>query len=203
MEECIGIIRDKNTRPPDFRKNLRRLGRYLFYESAKNMKTQDHQIETPITVCNSKKLKNEVVIISILRASLPMVDGVFEELDNASLGVVSASRGSMIGQEGKEFEIQSDYMKLPPLEGKIAVLVDPMLATASTISFLLTQVKRQNPIKIVILCAIASEFGIKMVEQDFPEVEIYAAVVDKELNEKGYIVPGLGDAGDRACNTPH
>jgi len=203
MEESIAIIRDKDTPSTKFRNHLRKIGRYLVYEASKKFETIDDTVQTPLSPVVVKKISHEVVVISVLRAALPMVDAIFEEFDNASLGVASASRGKMIDPKGTKFEIQSDYMKLPSLENKIVLLVDPMLATASTILFILEEIKHENPSKIVLLSAIASEFGIKQVEQRFPDVEIYSAAIDGVLNDKGYIIPGLGDAGDRACNTPH
>jgi len=203
LEESIAIIRNKETKPSRFRAHLRKIGRYLVYEASQKFDLIKHDIETPIATATVNKMKHQTVIISVLRAALPMVDAIFEEFDDAALGVASASRGKMLDEEGKEFKIQSDYMKIPPLEGKIALLVDPMLATASTILYLLEEVSKHNPVKIVIIAAIASEYGINQVVEQYPNVDIYCAAVDQVLNDHGYIVPGLGDAGDRACNTPH
>ena len=134
-----------------------------------------------------------------------MTNSVFNQFEGASLGIISASRGNMIKADGKEFEIESNYSKIPDIENKIVIIVDPMLATGSTITYLLKTIENsdQNPHKIVVFCAIASRFGINQIETNFPQVDIFAAAIDETLNEKGYIIPGLGDAGDRAFNTPH
>jgi len=203
MEESLAKIRDENTIPAEFRKHLRRIGRYLIYEVGKNLEVIDTITKTPIAEAATQKIKHEVVIISVLRAALPMVDAILEEVDNSSLGVISASRDLMKSEDGTEFEIKADYVKLPTLENKVAIIVDPMLATGSTIKYLLGLISDQNPAKIIIISAIASKYGINLIESKYPAVEIYTAVTDEILNEKGYIVPGLGDAGDRACNTPH
>jgi len=203
LEQSLGIIRNKDTRPVRFRNHLRKIGRYLIYEASKNFELENSTVQTPLETAVIQKMKHQVVIISVLRAALPMVDAIFEEFDDASLGVASASRGEMLDSAGTKFKIESDYMKIPDVSNKIVVFVDPMLATASTISYLLKDIKKQNPVKIVLISAIAAQFGIDVIEEKFPEVEIYCAAVDDILNDHGYIVPGLGDAGDRACNTPH
>ncbi|MHA2503969.1 MAG: uracil phosphoribosyltransferase [Candidatus Kariarchaeaceae archaeon] len=203
LEESIAIIRDEVTNSSVFRSHLRKIGRYLIYEASKDFETVDTTVKTPLSEAKVKKIKQGVTVISVLRAALPMVDAVFEEFADASLGVASASRGEMLDTEGKQFEIKSDYMKIPPLEGRIVILVDPMLATASTILYILEEISKESPKMVVLLSAIASQYGVDMIETQFPEVKIYVAAIDEVLNSKGYIVPGLGDAGDRACNTPH
>ena len=203
LQSSITIIRNKDTPPIKFRNHLRKIGRYLIYEASKNFEMIDVEVTTPITNTTGRKIKNDVVIISILRAALPMVDSIFDEFDNASLGVISASRGPMIDEEGRKFSINMDYQKIPNLENKIAIIVDPMLATASTIEYILENIIKSKPKQIFLLSAIASQYGVDLIENKFPQVKVYCGVIDKELNNKGYIVPGLGDAGDRACNTSH
>ncbi|MHA2028171.1 MAG: uracil phosphoribosyltransferase [Candidatus Kariarchaeaceae archaeon] len=205
LEQAVSIIRDKNTDSAKFRKYLERIGSYLSFEAAKTFEAEEISVETPLATASSLRIKQEIVILSILRAALPMTNAVFNQFEGASLGIVSASRGNMIATDGREFEIESNYSKVPDIENKIVIIVDPMLATGSTIKFLLQSIEdsEQNPTKIVVFCAIASKFGIDQLEKNHPNVEIFAAAVDEILNEKGYIVPGLGDAGDRAFNTPH
>jgi uracil phosphoribosyltransferase len=130
-----------------------------------------------------------------------MSDGVLETLPDASLGVISASRGKKLLDDGKDFRIDCTYTNIPYLEDSIVVIVDPMLASGSTLLFLLKQIENQKPKKIIILCAIASRYGIERIEKHNSDVIIIAGDVDSILNEKGYIIPGLGDAGDRAFNT--
>lgn len=205
MQDAIAKIRDKATPSPVFRNNLKRIGRYLAYEVSKAMEQKPIKVETPLEVTDGFTFKHEIVILSILRAALPMTNAVFEEFDEGSLGLSSASRSNMIEENGRSFEIESTYSKIPPINGKIVIIVDPMLATGSTIRYLLGSISNSGevPAKIFVLCAIASEFGVTQLEKDYPLVDIYTAAVDKKLNDHGYIVPGLGDAGDRAFNTPH
>ena len=128
---------------------------------------------------------------------------MLDAIDNSSLGLISASRSDMIGEGGTAFRINGGYSKIPPLDNKVVFVVDPMLASGSSIKYLLNLIKDEKPSKIIVLVAIASEFGVKLIEKTYPDVDIYCGVIDKELNSKGYIVPGLGDAGDRVCNTKH
>ena len=201
ISEVVGILRDKNTIPAIFRLNLHRLGGYLAYEASKLLDTRIDTVTTPLGDAKVKTLKDQVVIITILRAAMPMSEGVLEQFSNASVGVISASRGKKLDEEGKDFRIDCTYLNIPYLENKVALIVDPMLASGSTILFLLENIKKQKPKRVIILCAIASEYGIERIQKQFPEVDIVTGDIDKELNEKGYIIPGLGDAGDRAFNT--
>lgn len=205
LDQAVGIIRDKNTDSPKFRKYIERIGSYLAYEASKTFESETISVETPLETATSNKIKHDITILSILRAALPMTNSVFNQFEGASLGIISASRGNMIQAEGKEFAIQSNYSKIPNIENKIVIIVDPMLATGSTIKYLLKTIENsdQDPYRIIVFCAIASRFGINQIEEHYPKVDIFAAAIDEILNENGYIVPGLGDAGDRAFNTPH
>jgi uracil phosphoribosyltransferase len=107
----------------------------------------------------------------------------------------------MLKDGGKDFRIDCTYTSIPYLGDNIAIIVDPMLASGSTVLFLLNEIKNQEPKKIIILCAIASKYGIERILKQYPDVLILAGTIDPILNENGYIVPGLGDAGDRAFNT--
>ncbi|MCE7746986.1 MAG: uracil phosphoribosyltransferase [Candidatus Heimdallarchaeota archaeon] len=201
ISEIVGRLRNKQTNPADFRISLKRIGNYLAYESAMFLETVVLPVETPFGTSNFRKIKKNTVIITILRAALPMSEGVLEVLPEAKVGVISASRGKQLKEDGRDFRIDCTYTSIPYLEDKIAIVVDPILASGSTLLFTLQQIKEQKPLKIIILCAIASRFGTERLLKEFPEVIIIAGAIDEELNEKGYIVPGLGDAGDRAFNT--
>ena len=121
-------------------------------------------------------------------------------LDYAT-GIGGIPRGKMIEKDGTDFRIDCAYINIPFLEDKVAIIVDPMLASGSTMLFLLKQLENQKPKKIIILSAIAAKFGIERISGHYPDALILAGAIDPILNEKGYIVPGLGDAGDRAFNT--
>ena len=120
-----------------------------------------------------------------------MTEGVFEEFQEAHIGFLSASRGSMIGERGREFEINISYVKVPECKGKTVLIVDPMLASASTLLKIIEKIQSYEPAKILVISALGTEYGIKRIEQSFPHVEIFIAVIDPVLNDVGYIVPGL------------
>ncbi len=202
ISEATGNLRDKDTSPAQFRITLKRIGNFLAYEASKHFDTKISSVETPLGTANFKEHKDDIVVISILRAALPMSEGVLEILPDASVGVISTSRGKMLEADGTDFRIDCAYINIPYLEEKkVAIIVDPMLASGSTMLFLLKQLENQKPKKIIILCAIAAKFGIERILEHYPEVLILAGAIDPILNDKGYIVPGLGDAGDRAFNT--
>ncbi len=201
ISEAVGKIRNKNTTPADFRINLKRIGSYLAYEASKFLETEELSTETPLGIAYFNKIKNNIVIITILRAAVPMSEGVLEVLNRAKVGIISAARGKQLQDDGKDFRIDSMYSNIPILEGKNVIIVDPMIASGSTLTFTLKEIENKKPLKIIVLCAIASQFGIERIQEEFPEVIILVGAIDKELNKKGYIVPGLGDAGDRAFNT--
>jgi len=201
VSELIGKLRDKKTNPADFRNYLRRLGNFLAYEAAKHLNKKCINVETPLGSAKYETIKDEIVIVTILRAALPMSDGVLEIIPKAKVGIISASRGKKIEQDGTDFRIDCTYSNIPYLENKTTIIVDPMLASGSTLEFIMKQLEVQQPSKLIILCAIASEYGVQRTLEAYPQTIIIAGDIDQLLNEKGYIVPGLGDAGDRAFNT--
>jgi len=202
VSQVVGTLRNKETEPAEFRFNLQKLGTYLAYEAARYFDHVEEKVETPLGVAEVRKIRDNIVVVAILRAALPMAEGVINQFSRASMGVVSASRGKMLREGGKEFRIDVPYINIPYLdESNVAIIVDPMLASGSTMLFILDHLYQQKPKKIVVLSAIASEYGINRILDKYPETIILTGDIDKELNEKGYIVPGLGDAGDRAFNT--
>ena len=201
MEQALAHLRDKQTSSDVFRHYLGKLGIYLSYEAAKRMDTQQITINTPVAETKVEKISHEVVVLSILRAAMPLANAVLDEFDNSSLGMITASREEMIGENGTSFHIKSGYSKIPALENKVVFIVDTILATGSTIKYLLDLISDKKPKKAIILVGISSEFGLRVIEECYPEVDIFCGAIDKELNSVGYLVPGLGDAGDRVCNT--
>ncbi|MCY3411096.1 MAG: uracil phosphoribosyltransferase [Candidatus Heimdallarchaeota archaeon] len=203
LEDAIAKLRDKNTDSSLFRYYLRKVGTYLSYEAAKHIETTSISISTPVAYTEVPIIQEKIVILSLLRAAMPMSEAVLNQFEQASYGVISASRAEMIGDEGRAFKISGGYNNIPSVEGKTVIIVDPMLATGSTIKYLLDHITKQQVKQIFLLIAISSDFGLNLIEKAYPQVKIFSATVDQELNSKGYIVPGLGDAGDRVCNTPH
>lgn len=202
ISRVIAKLRDKETRPPAFRAALFKLGQYLSYEISGTLPTIQKNVESPLGKAKYLDISENLVIASILRAALPMAEGVLDEFPDAHFGFLSASREEIKDEKTKDFAIIQNYIKMPMSKDKIVIVVDPMLATGSTLVRVLSELNKTNPSKIIVLSAIASQFGIDKIQKTYPDIEIYTGAIDQDLNEKGYIIPGLGDAGDRAYNTP-
>lgn len=181
-----------------FRVNLERIGSLFGYEISKQLEYVDKEVETPLGIASCKVLKSEVVIASILRAGLPLHNGVLSIFDKAQNAFVAAYR--KYGNDNR-FTIQVEYAHTPNLEGKILILVDSMLATGSSMDLTYQKlVEEHKPLHTHIICPIASSEGVEYLSKRLPhkEVTLWLAAVDEELTIKSYIVPGLGDAGDLA-----
>ena len=189
----LTILRDKNTDPRTFRGYLRKLGFVLAIEAAKLLKREEIEVETPIAIARGLKPAEKIAIVAILRAGLPMAEGVLEALDRAILGLMGAKR-----IEGDKITARVFYENVPKAD-KI-ILVDPMIATGSTLIEALKRIQDKAK-EIIIIGAIAAPEGIRNIEREFPSVRIVVASVDEGLNQQAFIVPGLGDAGDRAFGT--
>ncbi len=199
--EILTELRNKDTGPIAFRKGLVKLGRYMGYEITKTMETERIRIKTPLEETEGIVIKDRrnVVIITVLRAAIPLMEGLIKVLDHARVGIVSASRG-----KAPKFEIEMKYVKVPQIKPEDTVIIaDPMIATGSTLVKVLEEVKKYGKAKrYVIVGVLAAPEGIKKIKEAFPEAEIFIAKIDRELNDHGYILPGLGDAGDRAFGLP-
>lgn len=180
-----------------FRKNLERIGEILSYEMSKSLSFEEKNIVTPLSTKKVALPENQLVVCSILRAGLSLHQGVLNYFDWADNAFISAYR-KHTSQE--EFSIEIEYLASPSLEGSTLILADPMLATGrSFVDVYHTLLKMGQPKEIHLLAVIGSEQGVRYVEENFPkEAHLWIASVDDNLNEKGYIVPGLGDAGDLA-----
>ncbi|MCI2415514.1 MAG: uracil phosphoribosyltransferase [Candidatus Aramenus sp.] len=197
-------LRDKNTDQITFRKGLVRLGRIIGYEIANTMDYEITEVETPLGV-KTKGVRivdlDNLVIVNILRAASPLVEGLLKAFPGARQGVVTAKRREFEGKEPpKEMEVEIFYEKIPPIKEGVdnVIVADPMIATGSTMVKVLDRVARQNPKRIYIASVIISEYGLKRIFSKFPDVYLFTISIDPELDSRGYIVPGLGDAGDRA-----
>lgn len=179
-----------------FRKNLERIGEVVAYEISKRMQYEEKEIETPLGTAVCKLLKEQPVLATILRAGIPMHQGMLNYFDKADNAFISAYRKH--SKDGT-FEIILDYISCPDLEDRIVIISDPMLATGSSLVKTIQYLKDEgNPREIHIVCAIACTVGIEYVKREEPSVIIWCGAIDDELTAKGYIVPGLGDAGDLA-----
>ncbi|AAL81365.1 uracil phosphoribosyltransferase [Pyrococcus furiosus DSM 3638] len=199
--EILTELRDKDTDSIKFRKGLVKLGRYMGYEITKTMDVEKVKVETPLEETEGIIVKDRrnVVIITVLRAAIPFMEGLIKVFEHARVGIVSAARG-----KPPKFEIEMNYIKIPQITPEDTVIVaDPMIATGSTLLRVLEEVKKYGtPKRTLVVGVLAAPEGITRIKEKFPEVEIFVAKIDRELNDKGYILPGLGDAGDRAFGEP-
>lgn len=180
-----------------FRRNLERVGEAMAHAIAPTLSYEATDVVTPLGDAKGVKLVQQPVLATILRAGLPMHQGFLNVFDAADNAFVTAYRKY---DEGGDFEIEVEYLSTPDLEGRTVVLVDPMLATGASMVLVLKALQRfGQPERIVVVCAIASREGVEAVRRQAPKgVEIWAAAIDDETTARGYIVPGLGDAGDLA-----
>ncbi len=183
-----------------FRRNLQRIGEIAAYEISKEMPFDLVETQTPLGIHESKVLRSQPVLATILRAGLPLHQGMLNYFDKADNAFISAYRKH---HNDGTFEICLDYMSCPSLDGRIVIISDPMLATGSSIVKTIQYMKQEStPIAIHIVCAIASAVGIEYIYRECGnEIKIWCGDIDEELTAKGYIVPGLGDAGDLAYGT--
>ncbi|HDI82501.1 MAG TPA: uracil phosphoribosyltransferase [candidate division WOR-3 bacterium] len=204
----LGHLRNKETPSPDFREFLRLSGMLTTYEIlGREFQMNMEQIETPLKKTSVKIFTGEILQVIIMRAGLPFADGGSVLLDKLSfkrtIGIVDARRVEE-NAHGLDFPIEITSFKVPSPDGKYVIIYDPMLATGATLISVIERLKRMgNPRKIIVNSVISAPYGIKKIEERFPEVIIYTMAMDEEgefsgLNDKGYIVPGLGDCGDRA-----
>lgn len=183
-----------------FRRNLERIAEVMAYEISKQFQYQETEIQTPLGLHNSNVIKNQPVLATILRAGLPMHNGMLNYFDKADNAFISAYR--MHHRDGS-FEINLEYVSCPSLDGRTIIISDPMLATgASLVKTIAILQSKWSIEKIYVVCAIASTVGIEFIKRECgSNIEIWCSDIDDELTAKGYIVPGLGDAGDLAFGT--
>lgn len=193
----LSILRNKDTGTKEFREVAGEIASILCYEATRDAILNDVEVETPIQTTNVKKLdENQYAFVPILRAGLSMVDGVLSMIPNAKIGHIGLYRNE------ETLEPVPYYFKVPKdIEHREVILLDPMLATGGSAIDAISQIKKAGVKKIKFLSIIAAPEGIAKVEEIHPDVQIYTASLDSHLNENGYIVPGLGDAGDRIFGT--
>ncbi|GAA0361463.1 uracil phosphoribosyltransferase [Alkalibacterium iburiense] len=197
IQHKLTIIRDKNTGTKYFREVVNEIARLLAYEVSREMPVEDVEIETPLVKSVQKQLAGKkVVIVPILRAGLGMVDGMLDLIPAAKVGHVGMYR------DQETMEPVEYFVKLPSgLEERQMLVVDPMLATGGSAVAAIDALKKRGANNIKFVCLVAAPEGVKVLEEAHPDVDIYTAALDERLNEKGYILPGLGDAGDRLYGT--
>ena len=193
----LTMMRDKRTNPKDFKSLLKEISMLMAYEVTRNLPLEDIEIETPIMKITAKVIGGRSIgIVPILRAGLGMVDGILELVPSAKIGHIGCYR------DPETLEPVEYYCKLPiDVEQRTVILVDPMLATGGSAGMAIDFIKQRGVTDIKFMCLIAAPEGVKALNKKHPDVEIYTAALDECLNEHAYIVPGLGDAGDRLFGT--
>lgn len=197
IEHKISILRRKDTSTKEFRELISELAMFLCYEALRDAKLESIEVDTPIAKTTGYKLnENNYAFVPILRAGMGMVDGVLRVIPNAKIGHIGLYRNE------ETLEPVEYFCKLPKhIEEKTVIILDPMLATGGSGSEAISMIKKRGVKNIKFLAIIAAPEGLMRIHKDHPDVEIYAAYKDSHLNDDGYIVPGLGDAGDRIFGT--
>ena len=197
IQHKLSILRDKNTGSKEFRALISEIAMLMCYEATRDLELSEVEIETPVAMAKVKKLSGKkLAIVPILRAGLGMVDGVTALIPSARVGHIGLYR------DPESLQPVEYYCKLPhDIEERDVIVVDPMCATGGSAIDAITQIKKRGPKNIKFMCTIAAPEGLKALASAHPDVDIYCAALDDHLNEHGYIVPGLGDAGDRIFGT--
>ena len=198
IEVKLSILRDEATKSKEFRENLNEIASFMCYEVFKDLRVYDSEetYNTPTGVTlPRKKLENKIIIAPILRAGIGFCDGIKNMIPTARIGHIGMYRNE------ETLEPVEYYFKLPVVENPLVLIVDPMLATGGSAVAAIDACKKRGYNNIRLMCLVGAPEGLKVVEQSHPDVHIYLASLDERLNEKGYIMPGLGDAGDRIFGT--
>ena len=196
IQHKLTIMRKKETSSADFRKLLEEITMLMGYEATRDLPLEDVEIETPIQKTVGKRLTGKkIAIVPVLRAGFGMVQGLLDLIPSARIGVIGLYR------DPETLKPVEYYFKLPNIENRSFIIVDPMLATGGSSVAAIQMLKDRGVKDIRLMCLVAAPEGIDTVNKAHPDVKIYTAAVDECLNEHGYIVPGLGDAGDRIFGT--
>jgi len=196
VKKDITVLRDKNTNCEMFRAAVSRLSNIIAVNLSTNFKLSEIDVETPLEKTGGHELAQEIVVVPVLRAGLGMVTGFLQIMPDAKVGHIGLER------DEKTLHPVEYYFKTPDnLVDHEIVLVDPMLATGGSASAAITFLKNHGAKNVIFACIVAAPIGINRLMKDHPDVKIFGAALDRELNDKGYILPGLGDAGDRTFGT--
>ena len=197
IQHKISMLRNKNTGTNEFRKLVEEIGILMGYEALRDLPVENVEVETPIETCMTPMISGKkLAVIPVLRAGLGMVNSILTLVPSAKVGHVGLYRDP-VTHEPHEY-----YCKLPEaIDERISVIVDPMLATGGSADAAIEFVKKQGAKQIKFASIIAAPEGIKMLTEKHPDIQIYCGSIDRQLNENGYILPGLGDAGDRIFGT--
>ena len=198
IQHKLAIIRDVETGHKRFRELATEITQFLCYEALKNIKTKEVEVQTPLAMASCHKIDTDLVVVPILRAGVGMLEGILELVPTARVGFVGLYRD----EESKQ--PVSYYQRFPPqTKGGTCIIIDPMLATGGSTIAAINLLKEAGAAQIVVICIVTCQEGLALVEGVHPDVPIYTASIDERLDDNKYIVPGLGDAGDRLFGTPH
>ena len=197
IQHKLSILRDKNTSVKEFRELVSEIAMLKCYEATRDLPLEEIEVETPIAVAKARRISGKkLAVVPILRAGLGMVDGMVSLIPNAKVGHIGLFRDPETKEPVKY------YFKMPPdIAERDVIVVDPMLATGGSASAAISFIKETGVSRIKLMCIIGAPEGVERMQQDHPDVPIYIAALDEKLNENAYIVPGLGDAGDRIFGT--
>jgi uracil phosphoribosyltransferase len=198
VQHKLAIIRDLETGHKRFRELATEITKFVCYEALKNIKTKEVIVQTPVAEAKCHKIDTDIVVVPILRAGVGMLEGILELVPTARVGFVGLYR-----DEETKLPV-TYYERFPPqIKGGTCIIIDPMLATGGSTVAAIDKLKEKGAENIIVVVIVTCPEGIALVEEEHPDVPIYAAAIDDRLNEKKYIVPGLGDAGDRLFGTSH
>jgi len=187
----LSLLRDENTGSAQFRTLSRQVTSLLVMEATRDLPSIPVEVKTPMETAQCRKLAGTVVVVAIVRAGMSMVDTIVDLLPSVAVGFVGMERDEETAQA------HSYYCKLPPMENRRVLVVDPMLATGGSAEHVIRMVYEQGATDVNFLNIVAAPEGVEVLQNKFPDLVIYTASLDRELNEKKYILPGLGDFGDR------
>lgn len=198
VQHKLAIIRDVDTGHKRFRELATEITKFVCYEALKNISTKKVVVQTPVAKAQCQKIDSDLVVVPILRAGVGMLEGILELVPTARVGFVGLYR-----DEETKLPV-TYYERFPPqIKGGTCIIIDPMLATGGSTVAAIDKLKEKHADNIVVVCIVTCPEGIELVENEHPDVPIYAAAIDEKLNDNKYIVPGLGDAGDRLFGTTH
>lgn len=196
VHDALVSLRDKRTEPEHFRRAATRISVLLAAEALKDLPTNDVTVDTPLGPAPGRTVGSDVVVVPVLRAGLGMLDAVLELVPGARVGHIGLQRDEMTAVASQY------YSKLPArLDASFVLMIDPMLATGGSAAAAVASLKKAGANRIRFLCLVAAPEGVRRLSEAHPDVQIYCAALDRELNSQGYILPGLGDAGDRLFGT--
>ena len=196
VQHNLARLRDKQTQPPEFRRLLSETAALMIYEATRSFAVKKIPVETPLAVTNGRQLEREVVLVPVLRAGLGMLDSILQLIPHARVGFIGLKR------EETTLKAQFYHKSFPKnLCDFEVILIDPMLATGGSAVAALDLLAEQGAKRVRLVNLVAAPAGIRQVRKNYPRVPIFTAAVDAKLNERGFIVPGLGDAGDRLFGT--